>query len=66
MIDPLWSYALVSIGVFGMYLSGKKNYWGWAVGVGVQFLWLAYGLTTGQHGFLWGAVLYGSIQGRNL
>ena len=60
-----WSYVLTAVGVFGIYLSGRKIRWGWAVGLGAQFLWLAYAIATQQWGFLVSCVAYGWVYGKN-
>lgn len=61
-----WSYLLTVVGVSGLYLAGKKNLWGWAVGLGAQGLWIAYAYATSQPGFYASAVAYGSVYARNL
>jgi dolichol kinase len=55
----------MAVGVAGLYLAGKKNIWGWAVGFAAQFLWLAYALVTRQYGFIISAVVYGVVYARN-
>lgn len=64
-MSPLWSYTLGALGVLGIWLAGRKSAWGWAVGFGAQFLWLAYALITAQHGFIITAVVYGTVYARN-
>jgi len=61
----IWSFVLAAIGILGLYLAGKKNYWGWAVGVFAQILWIAYALTTKQYDFLATAVAYGFVYSKN-
>ena len=61
----LWSYALALVGIVGVYLAGKKNLWGWAVGVFAQGLWIVFALVTGQYGFIISAVAYGFVYGKN-
>lgn len=61
----LWSYALASVGILGIWLAGRKNLWGWAVGCGAQVLWIVYALVTDQYGFIVSAVAYGVVYGRN-
>ena len=60
-----WSWALAAIGCTGIYLAGKQNKWGWALGVGAQVLWMGYAITTKQYGFCLTAVVYGFIQTKN-
>ena len=60
-----WAYPLTAVGVFGLHAAGSKKSWGWLVGLGAQFLWIAYALHTEQYGFLISAVAYGSVYARN-
>lgn len=61
----IWSFALAAIGVFGLWLAGRKSKWGWAVGIAAQFLWAFYALFTAQPGFLISCVAYGWIYAKN-
>lgn len=60
-----WSIALAAVGILGIYLAGRKNLWGWAVGVGAQLLWIVYAIVTGQWGFILSALAYGWVYGLN-
>lgn len=60
-----WSWALAAVGITGIWLAGRNNKAGWAVGVGAQMLWLAYAVVTEQWGFLVTAVAYGAVYARN-
>lgn len=60
-----WSYILTAVGVFGLWLAGRKSKFGWAVGLGAQALWLSYALTTEQWGFIVSAVAYGWVYSKN-
>jgi drug/metabolite transporter superfamily protein YnfA len=60
-----WSWILTFVGVFGLWLAGRKSRWGWAVGLGAQGLWIAYALITTQYGFLFSAAAYGWIYVKN-
>lgn len=66
MAPQWWSWALTLIGATGWWLAGRRLWQGWAVGLAVQFLWLAYALVTRQYGFILAALLYGSIALGNL
>jgi hypothetical protein len=65
-MNPYWSYVLTAVGVFGLWLAGRKNLWGWAVGLGAQVLWIAYAYFTDQPGFYISALAYGTVYARNL
>lgn len=60
-----WSWSLMTVGVFGLWLAGRRNRLGWAVGLGAQTLWVAFALATRQYGFLVSAGAYGWIYARN-
>ncbi|MFB7936666.1 hypothetical protein [Streptomyces sp. NPDC056049] len=60
-----WSYILTAVGVFGLWLAGRKSKFGWAVGLGAQVLWLSYAVTTEQWGFILSAVAYGWVYSKN-
>jgi hypothetical protein len=64
-VSLLWSWVLTAVGVFGLYLAGRRSPWGWAVGIGAQLLWFAYAVTTRQWGFVVSCVAYGWVYTRN-
>jgi hypothetical protein len=64
-MNPYWSYILTAVGVFGLYLAGRKSQWGWAVGIAAQLLWFAYAVSTQQWGFIASCVAYGSVYAKN-
>ena len=37
-MNPGWSYILTAIGVFGLWLAGRKDWRGWLVGLSVNAL----------------------------
>jgi hypothetical protein len=66
-VTPLWwSVLLAAVGVFGLWLAGRKNMWGWAVGASAQILWVVYALVSKQYGFLLSAFAYGWVYLMNL
>ena len=60
-----WSWLLTAVGVTGLYFAGRKRALGWGIGFGAQVLWVAYALSTGQHGFLASAFAYGWVYAKN-
>lgn len=64
-MNPYWSYLLTAVGVFGLYLAGRKDRRGWMVGIGAQVLWIAYAVSTRQWGFLISAAAYGWVYIKN-
>lgn len=65
MTGLIWSVGLAAVGILGIYLAGRKNLWGWAVGFGAQALWITYGIISAQYGFILSGVAYGIVYGRN-
>lgn len=66
MIPWYWSWLLATIGVTGLWLAGSKKTAGWVIGIGVQVLWITYGISTEQLGFVVMALAYGTVNIRNL
>lgn len=62
----MWSVLLSVGGIAGIWLAGRKSYWGWALGLAMQLLWLTYALITAQYGFILSAAGYGYIYALNL
>lgn len=61
----IWSILLAAVGILGIYLAGRKNLWGWALGVGAQVLWFVFAIVTQQYGFILSALAYGWVYGLN-
>jgi len=64
-MNPLWSWTLATIGITGLYLAGRNNKTGWAIGFTAQFLWIIYAIHTRQHGFIITAAAYAWIYANN-
>lgn len=60
-----WSWVLTAFGLATMWLAGRKVWWAWYVGLSGQLVWLAYAVTTGQLGFLFGTVAYSAVYLKN-
>jgi nicotinamide riboside transporter PnuC len=61
----LWSYILAGLGVLSLYLTGKKLKSGWVVGLVNSGLWIVYGVTTQQYGFIVSAFVFIAVQYKN-
>lgn len=61
----IWSFVLTAVGLFALWLVGKKIIWGWVVGMALQFLWFAYAMVTEQYGFVISCILYGYVNTKN-
>jgi hypothetical protein len=60
-----WSFILAGVGIIGLWIAGRKNAWGWAIGAGAQVLWIIYAVATQQWGFIASALAYGFVYIRN-
>lgn len=61
MVPVWWSIILTVVGVTGLYFLTKKKWYGFAIGLGAQALWLAYSIATKQWGFLGSCFAYGAV-----
>jgi hypothetical protein len=64
-MSQYWSWLLTLVGVFGLWLAGRKDRRGWIVGLCAQVLWIAYATATHQWGFYVSAFAYGAVYLRN-
>ena len=55
------SWALSIVGVTGIYLTGRKNWRGYAVGIVTECAWVWYSIVTKQWGFIFGSTIYISV-----
>jgi hypothetical protein len=65
-MNPAWSWFLSTIGVVGIWLTGRKNWRGYAVGIVTECAWVWYSITTKQWGFIFGSTIYISIYSFNI
>ena len=65
-MNPGWSYILTAIGLFGMWLAGRKDWRGWLIGLSAQGVWLTYAVATQQWGFIVSAFAYGWVYALNI
>ncbi|CDZ89024.1 conserved membrane hypothetical protein [Rhodococcus ruber] len=61
MIPVWWSIMLATIGIVGIYVTTRKLWWGFALGLAAQLLWIAYAIATAQYGFILSAIGYGIV-----
>ena len=61
-----WSWLLAAVGLTGLWLAGNHKTAGWKIGLAVQILWIIYAIVTQQWGFIFSALAYGFVNGRNL
>ena len=54
-------YVLSIIGVTALVLIGMRKWWGWAIAFVNECLWIVFAIVTRQHGFILGALVYGTV-----
>jgi nicotinamide riboside transporter PnuC len=64
-VNLVWSIALSVVGITGIFIAGKKNMWGWFIGLSAQVLWIIFAIVTAQYGFILSAIAYGWVYGTN-
>lgn len=64
-VNLVWSIALSIIGITGIFIAGRKNMWGWFIGLSAQLLWIIFAIATAQYGFILSALAYGWVYGNN-
>jgi hypothetical protein len=62
----LWSPVLAGFGLVGLWLAGRRSWWGWALGLVDEALWIVYAATTRQWAFAVSALAYAWVYARNL
>ena len=62
----LWSAALTVLFLAGLVLLGRRNPWGWALGIADELLWIVYAVVTRQWPFIISAIAYTAVCLRNL
>ena len=55
-------WLLVAGGVAGTFLAGVGRRWAWLILFGLQPVWIAYALATGQPGFVLGSLAHAGAQ----
>ncbi|WP_129785528.1 hypothetical protein [Promicromonospora panici] len=61
----MWAWVLTGLQVLALWAAGRHHSWAWLVGGGVQPVWIAYAVATGQWGFVPGCLASGAVQVRN-
>ena len=61
MSELIWSWILSVIGVIGIYLTGKKKWHGFAIGLVAEIAWVWYSIQTKQWGFIFGSAIYVAV-----
>lgn len=62
-----WLSIILSIaGCSGLVFAGRGKWYGWALGLAAQPVWITFGLITKGYGLCLTSVLYGTVYSRNL
>lgn len=51
-------YGLSALGITGLLLAGRRNAWGWILGLVSQCAWVTYIAATDQWSLIWGTAAY--------
>mgnify|MGYP006266770033 CR=1 FL=1 len=60
-----WSFILEGLGLCGAYFVARKVWWSWLVLATNSVLWVIYGTTTRQWGFVISSTMFFAIYLRN-
>lgn len=60
-----WAWVLTGLQVVALWAAGRRHWWSWLLGAGVQPVWIAYAVLTGQLGFIPGCALSMAVQLQN-
>jgi hypothetical protein len=58
----MWSYILGTLGVIALFTIGQNKWYGWFMAFTNECLWIVYGYTTKQYGFIIAAIAYGTVK----
>ncbi len=48
----MWSIALAVVGLTGLLIAARRPRIGWWFNIAAQAVWITYGITTAQYGFI--------------
>jgi hypothetical protein len=60
-----WAWLLTGLQVLGLWAAGRRLWWAWLLGAGVQPVWIVYAVLTSQLGFVPGCLVSAAVQLRN-
>ena len=69
MTETTWTYLLLAfeiLGVTGMYLVGKKLWYGWAIVLTHSIPWFIYSITYAKPGFIIMSLMWWTINTYNM
>lgn len=65
MSNQAWSWLLAIMGIAGMFFVGKKRWEAFVWLIVVECLWTIFAITSNQHGFILGSIVYGVVYVKN-
>jgi nicotinamide riboside transporter PnuC len=60
------SWVLSLVGITGLVAVGRHKWWGFAIGLGNEMLWIYFAITRQEYGLILGAVMYGAVNTMNM
>jgi nicotinamide riboside transporter PnuC len=60
------SWVLSLVGITGLVAVGRHKWWGFAIGLGNEVLWIYFAITRQEYGLILGAVMYGAVNTMNM
>lgn len=60
-----WAWVLTGLQVVALWAAGRRRWWAWLLGAGVQPVWIVYAVLTSQYGFVPGCVISAAVQLHN-
>lgn len=60
------SWLLSLVGITGLIAVGRHKWWGFAIGLGNECLWVYFAITRQEYGLILGAIMYGTVNLMNM
>ena len=60
------SWVLSLVGITGLIAVGRHKWWGFAIGLANETLWIYFAITRQEYGLILGAVMYGAVNTMNM
>ena len=55
------SWVLSLVGITGLIAVGRHKWWGFAIGLCNEVLWVYFAITRQEYGLILGAIMYGQV-----
>lgn len=60
------SWLLSLVGITGLIAVGRHKWWGFAIGLSNECLWVYFAITRQEYGLILGAFMYGTVNLMNM